>query len=286
MDRRNLLKTLTIAPFFSLEKSEASAMAPPFATDIYLFLHGFFFMEFQGNQLIITAPEVGDHDYRIGQPDKALLKPVPSNTTLDWTGTLTGDNLCTSRGFAIETLQFSKAITGVGDLKGAFHFRVILPCPFAFYPLRKGPAGEFPGKGNVWNDIYSRLKGSGSKDIALVTCLKYQGSIDPYWPRSSSPYRYHLYAEPDCKLELEHTRHALSESKQLFANSGAFDLDIDVNSTLTRVDAKKPDDEYPGTLSGFSTDDEKNLAEVLNASYCAQRAVNVANCGQYGILNS
>jgi hypothetical protein len=283
MDRRSLLKTLAISPFFALGNRSIIPVARPFATDIYLFLHGFFFLEYQGNRLIITAPAVDDHDYKIGQPDKKLLKDVPPNTTFDWTGDLTGDDQCSAKAFPKQILQFSKGDTGIGDSTGSFHFKLILPCPLHIYSLRLGKAKDFPGRdGHVWNSIQKHL----TDKIALVTCLQFQGTVDSYWPSSSStPYRCHVYAEPHCKTDLEHTRHALIDCRRLFANPTLFDLDIDVGAMLDPVYATDPHNDDPG-LTGFSASDENNLAEVLQSNECHdKRAVNVANCGQYGIVN-
>lgn len=306
MNRRHLIKTLALSPLllnrsfcsFALRNGVAQTPTP---SNVFILLHGLFFLEYQGGKLVVTAPEVADHDYQMGTPDNdgKDLQPLPS-TPQDFSDPamgLTGASNATQ--FPPELLQFSKKDTGVGNLTGPFRFRCTLPSPLQIVPLRNGPRSDLHcTPGNVLSSIN---KHQGAR-IGIVTCLVYTGSVAKIHPTSTD--RCHFYAEPDFEPNLEHTNHALSEARLLFANGKNFDLQLDTSvltQNLPLVPAVPPSRDDPRvSLSGAFEEDPlfairslgatpqavtpraKRVAQPLSQN---PESVNVANCGQYGVTS-
>lgn len=322
MKRRDLIKTLALSPLllnsslrsFALKNS---LMQTPPPSKVFILLNGFFFLEYQQNKFVVTAPEIDDHDYQIGTPDNGGidLQKVPGpNNLLDLSDPsfgLVGDSSCTPR-FPPELLQFSKGETGVGDLNGTFHFRRILPCPLDIIPLRKGNRSDFPAlAGNIKQNIDNHATAQSAKQISLVTCLVYNGTTNKI---CSGTKRCHFYAEPDCELGLDHLNHALGQAKLLFAHQDKFDLQFDTTKRPPLVKAQPPASEDNRAADLRDINDEIPLSDIINVCINSpmesqrtrpgtQRAnsapkddstvpdvtqitaVNVANCGQYGVTS-
>lgn len=257
----------------------------------YILLHGLFFLEYKGPVLFVTAPTVMDHDYRIGNPeDGANLKATPPlpNNIVHWENTtLKGGSAV---GFPEELFCFSKKEANTGDItddQSKFTFRLVLPRPIEIIALRQGDRSDFPAKpGNIWTSIVNHSKSLRSLDLGLVMCLRYQGTFDPLF---STTNRCHIYAECDCPADLNHTNDAYASAAKMF--SGNFDLQVDPNPIT-----------FPPSISPLSPAIENlNLSELQNrdqdefalTEFFRQAAgincpltlsVNVANCGQFGVL--
>lgn len=255
--------------------------------NIYVLLHGLLFMEYKDDLLYITAPYVPArlaplpplmaHNYRFGNPeDGSNLRKIPQNSIFDWRYQLTGDK---AKEFPREILQFSKKDAETGDIwddRMKFAFRLILPAPFEIVPLRKGDRYEFP----VYTDrkVWSSIAKHGSPKMALVTCLHYQGESDP---SGSNTNRCHFYAECDRLEDVRHTNYAYDNTKTMFTKG--FDLQLHEDATnLPLVSAVPPALDDPKLTDLENRDkDEYSLAELPKPA----TAVNVANCGQFGVLN-
>jgi hypothetical protein len=271
--------------------------------NIYILLHGLFFLEYKPDDLLyVTAPFIPSqtspppplmgHDYRIGNPeDGPSLQKVPPNAVLYWTGKLKG----TPRNdFPDQMLQFHKGEAGTGDISDdptQFAFRLILPSPDNIFPLRKGQRSDLPviKTGSVWSNITKHFP--SEPHMALVTCLQYHGDSEP---SGSNTNRCHFYAEGDCPEDVPHANHAYDEAKRIF--SVGFDLKLKQGSgTPTTVPVLPPavEDARLTDLKGRDQD-EFSLADFFaNASgikcpppsHSPLEGVNVANCGQFGVLS-
>jgi hypothetical protein len=275
--RRSLLKALAAGPVFSLVSYGSRIFSLPTQTGAsvpeysHILLHGLIFLEYQDDHLVITVPDVSQHSYEIGIPDSDHDRkeaPAKPSNLLDWTSSLRGGAIKT---FPREIGQFSKSTTGVGDLTTNFRFKLVLPLPIEVIPLRLGRLADFPARatGNVWKSMQKQC----GPDLALVTCLRYTGKVDPNWSKTN---RCHFYAEPKKCLALEHMNEAFRACQQAFQNPSAFDLQIDPH---TDVPPTKPQD--PGQPGYLSQSDELCLAELAKDDSC--KGPNVANCGQFGI---
>jgi hypothetical protein len=307
MKRRDVIKTLALSPLLvnnslrAFSSTRSFWQSPP-PNQVFILLHGLFFLEYKGNNLVVTAPQVVDHDYQIGTPDNdgSDLQPIQGQTSLDFSDPkmgLVGDKAFTRR-FPPELLQFSKKETGVGDLTGPFRFRCVLPCPLDIVPLRNGPRSDFrcvPG------GIFLSMNKHPGEQISIVTCLVYTGSIAKIHPTSTN--RCHFYAEPDFATGIEHTNQALAEAKLVFAHWDKFDLQLDTTKlspeALHTVPARPPIKDSPRVpLSGDFEEDP--LFAIRNprpnsqggttqpgvgSSTTVAQTVNVANCGQYGVTS-
>jgi hypothetical protein len=277
LTRRNLLKALAAGPIFSLA-AYGRRIAPLAARDVgsdpgyvHILLHGLIFLEYQGDRLIVLAPDAPMHDYRIGIPDQNEARktaPAAPDNSLDWASILHGGEV---RTFPRSIAQFSKSATGVGDLTTAFRLRLVLPLPVAVVPLRLGRLGDFPAitTGNVWKS----MKEQSGPDLALITCLRYEGKMDSKWSKAN---RCHFYAEPTKCLSLAHMNQAFKASQRVFRNPSAFDLQIDPHTNVPSTQPQDP--QQPGYLT---QSDELCLAELAKDNSC--KGPNVANCGQFGV---
>ena len=264
----------------------------------YILLHGLFFLEYKSNDILyVTAPFVPPqsfpppplvgHDYRIGNPeDGAGLHRVPPNTVLHWTQKLRGRP---KNDFPDDMLQFRKGESGTGDITDdptRFAFRLVLPCPFDIFALRRGNRSDLPvdASSKVWSSITAH---ASSSLMALVTCLHYEADSEP---SGSNTNRCHFYAESDCPEDVPHANHAYGETSKMF--SKGFDLRLKKGSstpTTVRVLPPAVDDPRLVDLQGRDQD-EASLAELLPGTVkCPPpqfpaEGINVANCGQLGVF--
>ncbi len=221
MDRREFLKNCSLVPFLTLPNTVPhwllQGMKKP--AEVFLFLHGLMFMEFDKAKqiLTVTAPDIHDHDYCFlslvpeDKLDKKLLRPMFRH--LDWTkGELApGDQ----DKFPDTIPQFSAGTTFVGRVTALGHrFQIVLPVPKEIIPLRISRPTVIELKGKVGTEIAKK------PTFATVTCLRYNNS-------GGIHSKHHFYAEPkDCSGSLEHVNHAFQSSRQLFEMPEKFDLTV------------------------------------------------------------
>lgn len=255
----------------------------------YILLHGLFFLEYQGSTLVVTTPTVMDHDCRVGNPeDDARLKPAPQypNNVFHWENTtLSGGSAVV---FPDELFSFSKNEAGTGDITDdatQFRFRLVLPRPLEIIALRQGDRSDFPAKsGSVWTSIINHSK---SLNLGLVMCLRFRGTFDPQF---STTNRCHFYAESDCPTNLDHTNDAYASAAKMFSKTFDLKIDPDPNPLPPRIPPLSPavEDLALGDLQNRD-EDEFALFEFFAQDagiHCPLTlSVNVANCGQFGVLN-
>jgi hypothetical protein len=264
--------------------------------NIYILLQGLFFFEYKSNPscLYVTTPVVKGtvstrHDYRYGNPeDKGKLKQIDMHKVFDWRKDLKGNP--DYKSFP-SLLQFSKTEAKTGNITdncSEFAFRLILPRPWMIYPLRKGNRSDFrPNVSKyVWKSINNH---SDLSFIPLMTCLEYQGN---YEPSGSGTNRCHIYAESDCAEDVADANRAYGQCGKPFF-TGGFDFRLDESfGTPPPVKAKAPaaDDGRLTDLRRRDKADEYGLSEFFAKAKrigCPRHpivSVNVANCGQFGVL--
>lgn len=262
--------------------------------NIYILLQGLFFLEYKSNpnRLFVTAPIITGsglrgHAYRMGNPDNvANLAKIPPNTVIDWSGQLQGG---WRNSFPSEMHQFYKIESGTGDITDdatQFAFRLILQYPVEIYALRKGDRTKMrfiPGVLQSSIDHHS-----SPFSISLVTCLEYQGLSDP---SGSGTNRCHFYAESYCAEDVSHVNSAYMQCGRLF--SGGFNLQLDEDwGDPPKISAKGPAEDDPRLADLKGRDcDEDDLSEFFALATNIKcppphvAGVNVANCGQFGVLN-
>jgi hypothetical protein len=255
LNRRNVLKTLLMSPFFGAAKA-LSAQPDTVPGNVNILLHGLFFMEQDdNNNLVIRAPKLNDHVFLAG-----TTRNLQAGTDMNWSKGygLKGGTPSVSKGKGIppevkaSILQFTREETGVGNFKtdpNLYFGTITLPWPQNFYPLRQGGPLQFDlNRKNVGPAIANRCKGQ----IGTTICLQYGYDFSgPVLPGSTPTMNFQLHLA-SCK-DNDHVNDALDAASAIF-NQPNFDLHILNSSTYTDVD------QDPGIL-GVSPEDEESADE-------------------------
>jgi hypothetical protein len=256
INRRRLIKNILMSPLYGFASSLVFSR-PSFAdTDYYnFFIHGLFFMELITHNgkpaLEIKAPKVSGHVLLGGARKNlnfiqdvdftSLMPDLPSTTP-----TIVKPNPIPLQ-VRKSVLQFSRAETGVGNLKAydpsVYLGRIILPWPDDFYSLR---ADNFPYPGAGISTVADKVKNRcGGSKIGTVTCIQY-----PY--KIPGSLHFHMLA---CEQEdVCHVDHALTEASKIFANPSKFDFQIGYGMSQTPVDNNPP-------VTGAIPEDENSAQE-------------------------
>jgi hypothetical protein len=147
--------------------------------DISIYLHGFFFSEIQGDQLVIASPPHKMHNFGYWDHQQNDLKPYPVYpNTFSWIPALRQGQQDT---FPTDVLRFTRSdlsmpkgewfISAPGD---QYAFYVKLPLPADIISVRPGGNLSEIGmdlKGKVATSIKKQLP--GSPNLSLITCLQY-----------------------------------------------------------------------------------------------------------------
>ena len=251
---------------------------------VNILLHGFFFMEFQGDMLLIAAPTHQPHQFLFrdsGGPLQQLSGPIDLRNVLQQDAKTT-----TTTTFPSSILQFSR-----NDMKLSRPFFIDnnqpaqyacllrLPKPHKIVPLRRGSVTDLnPTPGNVTTSI-NRL--CNAKE-ATVTRLK-------YFPKMSAPFKTRsFYAEHCHQPRACEVNDAFDSARRVFGSE--FDLTIAGVDSITLAYDKRSD--LPDEIQ---VDDEKALEELnpcapmpCPPSRCppgklCQESVEVATCPHFGV---
>jgi hypothetical protein len=243
-------------------------------------LHGLFFMEFGTAlaPLVLTAPDSDMHFYCMGT--KGAVIPVSQHgaqVTIDLRNFVCdlAEGYDSDFHSHPEIPQFSKSAAGTGNIIQPGCLQLLLGIPKQIIPLRRGKLSDFDivaASGRVKDSVMASCAGNGNQ-FSLVTCFRYKRK-DPH------------FAPPDNTVcffaEHEHTP-SPDEMNSTYSDAGGvfdqklFDLRL-TNKTPTQETV--PRDPNPG--SGIAPEDEASLAELLHGEQ--HRAINVANCVQFGLL--
>jgi hypothetical protein len=160
------------------DRPSASTSAPDY---VNILLHGLFFMDFQTDSLVVSTPDVMGHMVMVGC--KGLISDLTHD--VDWSdpqGPLVPGTATSFAGIP-QIPQFSKNV--VGHLTGPYKARIALPFPDKsnIIPLRLGRLSDFKyrnvGSGGIGDQIIAHCGANGNKDLALITCLRYERNAPP-----------------------------------------------------------------------------------------------------------
>lgn len=207
---------------------------------INIMIHGLFFMEHKtvtglGDVLVITAPDLSDHNFMGGAHDNLV---VLNYQTIDWStpGILKGGTPQPTvdgipRDVLSTILQFSGIVTKTGGIVGTGKGQIKLPWPNGFFSRRLGSTPIFLNTSQIGNDITSRC---GSQ-TGVVTGFAYSSD----WPLPTLPgwgptLNFHFYFQPPKAHDIDGVNNDLSLAAAIFG-SGAkyFDLQMDDSNVLT-----------------------------------------------------
>lgn len=248
ISRRQLLKILAATPVTIANPLTNKALlraivAPPPASTVFLFFHGFFFFDVQSingkDALLVGAPYYKYHKFLHRDQGANQLDPIPQQVW-DLTTDLTGATVMPK--WPREILNFSKS--GImhdvvpRTWSSAFGCILVLPCPSAIKGIRDGgDITDFTMGGN----IASRISAVSGPNLSLITRLQYT---------SSTRKTHHFHAE-HCDIPNEdEIAEMLNTARSAFG--GEFQKKFDL--TMTRIPVT--------SASTAATDDEKNLPDL------------------------
>lgn len=248
-------------------------------THVNFLLHGLFFMEFGGPAapLTLTAPDVAMHYYCCG--NNGVIFPVSApgdEVTIDLRTFICDLQPGSDDNFRShpEIPQFSKHDGGTGDIVQPGALRLLLDKPQQIIPLRRGKLSDFDyvaANGNVKNSILTACAGNGNQ-FSLVTCFRYKRKNPHFVPPDTT---FSFFAEHEHEPSPDEMNSTYSDAGYIFAQK-LFDLRLTSNiPTQENV----PADPAPGY--GIDPYDERSISEHLHGS--GPRAINVANCVQFGL---
>jgi len=257
-----------------MPESPAVSTATPTPDYVNILLHGLFFMDFQTDGLVISTPDVMGHMIKTGC--KGLISDLTHD--VDWVVNNRPLKPGTMRSFSGRPQIFQFAKSTVGYLTGPYKARIALPFPAEIIPLRLGQLSDFKyknaGSGGIGDQIYQNCNAAGkNKDIALITCLRYERNV---LQPNGKTITYSFYAE-HLMPSGQDTNDALFSSQVLFEHRAAFDLQIDEKATAPDVN---PQDEPSYAIT---KEDEYTLLEI-QANRAATRGPSVMNCMQFGLI--
>jgi hypothetical protein len=270
LNRRDILKTLLMSPFFGLAgKLPASAMSGFTPGTLNVLLNGLFFMELDNSdptnpKLLIHAPKLTDHDFVVGTRDN-----LQTSTGFDWsTGFgLTGGRPTFNQSQDIpdqvptSILQFTKKETGFSALQpdngsGNLYFgTVTLPWPKnSMISLRPDNFPPFdPGTAQTPKNVAPKImKRCRTSQIGNIICIQYECTFSgPVLPPASPVMNVHLDMRccDDNAGTPDHINTALAEAAGVFQpdpqNPGSFDLQLQKNAHIVKSPFE-PQPQLPG----------------------------------------
>ena len=239
----------------------AAPVAPSVQRSSFLLFHGFFFMEFQDQELVVASPSLIGHVFK---------KRDQGNAVQDWDGTIETSGLTKSKTAAScppEMLQFKKADIGLSASDKFITDASLAQCPCAarlpmpksIIGLRQGPMSDFftqpltPGSSEKVAGSIRTLTTSGQ--IALIIALEYDSDM----PFTRSYFAQHNMQRSE---DVNEVNKALDRAREVFTPK--FDLslapDPDPNPAAKFVSRDK-DGSLP-LRPGITEDDEKELSEI------------------------
>lgn len=295
ISRRQFLRTAAISSLVGFNPSNLLYAAP--CNCVSILLHGFFFMEFQDNLLIVAAPHISGHQYLFRGHGTVPPPPHPVSGTVDLS--FLNSNM-KMRSFRPEILQFSRNDIGQsGNLLDSSALALCsmvlkLPIPDRILPLWQGDVNDlqfdFSPPAKVANSINKALLATKPKKIALVTCLEFE---------NNTPVSWNFYAEHPAELTTSgEVNNAFDEVMTVFKN---FDLH------LTRIPNKHvpcDNDPLPDELDlsdesalpqlvinppllcpadGLSQQAQKQRGQKDSGGIVHSESVQVSTCPQFGV---
>jgi hypothetical protein len=284
-NRRNALKTIGLTGLYALGASAVGLHAgcsknPPAATNTILdnppdgnyglniFLHGFFFFEIIGQNLVLATPFCDGHNFGYWDYTDSVLHPFPGPPI--WDALMDGGQ---DPKVPQAILQFSRDDLRIpafipppsGDIQYAFYQK--LPRPSNIAPVRAG--GNIREmkrkKGNVSDSLENHC--GTDYNVSLITCLQYKTSR-PLGSKYLSLYAEHC-KEPDYKR----LNAVFATAKKTFKD---FDLELDAPSAGNPIPAGN---KYTNALCELDTMLKNNPCPS-----CRTHLIRTANCPQFGIV--
>lgn len=230
-------------------------VAPAVQRSTFLLFHGFFFMEFQGQELVVASPSLNGHVFKKRDQGKAVQ---------DWDGTIDTNGLKKNNikpSFPPEMLQFKKTDIGLSASDKFISDASLpqcpcaarLPMPKSIIGLRLGPMRDFrtkslnPGSSQKVAASIGTL--TTSSQIALIIALEYE---------SDMPFTRNYFAQHDT-LEGEDVNKALDRAREVFTDK--FDLLLEPpDSNAAIISSDTPGS--PLLPNGITSDDETELSEM------------------------
>jgi hypothetical protein len=278
LNRRDVLKTLLVGPFFgAMPKLLGAAMSGPTVKGtLNILLNGLFFMErlpdptdpnnSSKSLLAIHAPKVTDHVFLAGTRSN-----LEASTGFDWStgfgltgGSTTFDNPQSPeipRELPASVLQFTRKETGVGGFKtdsNLFLGTVTLPWPKQIPLLRPDSFPPFDqGDSQHPKNIAPKIKARCGSQIGNVICLQYDCNFSgPVLPPDAPIMNVHLYMLccKDSDGTVNHINAALMDSAAIFQSPG-----FDLNLRNVAVQGSPYDPRPP--IPGITLEDERAAIE-------------------------
>lgn len=253
IDRRTLLKIFSFAPALPLVGStvvRALLANPPGPKQVFILLHGMFFLEFDLNakKLVVATPQYDPHWFYTRLHGDLTLTNLESDPLLD-----VKPGQKTS--FPDELLRFpASAIGRTGQIltsaNAKYRCRMILPYPADILPLRQGLAALFAA--DTTTNVGKKLQ--IGNEVASMICLVYNAG-------ASGPSVRSFYAEHAQRPRCAEVNNALAAAKGLCGNG----FDLQLKSCPSVSVCTERDDELP---DGVSRDDEFGLGELHGNPPC------------------
>jgi hypothetical protein len=268
-----MLKLLALTPFMNM--AGCIYDDPPCGFDLNIFLHGFFFMEFQtllGEQrLVVATPYTPAHHFGYWDHKDSVLHDFPSS--FPWISDLQRGE---KSSFPKEILKFANAdiqrpVPFIPPPNSDYAMYMSLPLPGNIVPIRYGgdiQDFKMETTGKVCQSMYKRC--GYSRSLSLITCLQFKTA------RRLDFRNINLYAEHCKDPSSAELNDAFCKAKNVF-NAPQFDLHL-VDEPAAR------------TLPEPTNDDEKALCELLELgdnpckTKCQVELIRTANCPQFGVL--
>src|SRR5262249_24442578 len=174
-----------------------------------------------------------------------------------------------------EIPQFSKSAAGTGEITQRGCLQLLLGIPKQIIPLRRGKLTDFDivaASGRVKDSVMASCAGNGNQ-FSLVTCFRYKRKNPHFAPPDNTVSFFAEHKDTPSPDEMNST---YSDAGGVFEQK-LFDLRLTNNIPTEETVARDPN---PG--SGIISEDEASLAELLHGDQ--HRAINVANCIQFGLL--
>jgi len=231
------------------------------ANQANILLHGLFFLQYQGDQLIVLAPYHKKHEFKKRpQHQQPPLDPLNDEEAF---ANLIPHNI--KQAFPPSMPQFDKNETGVGDLvpkqkpEKNYRCQMVLPWPLDIDVIRtRGRMRDLkPMLTSRVGDNILKYSGPG---LGLVTVLHYE-TPDPGFTIS-------CFAEHMKPANTNEVNDALKDAGKLFANESKFDLRLrEVNRPIICPDP----DPLPPKITRYQIirDDEHSVGEVYDSKDCA-----------------
>jgi hypothetical protein len=254
------------------------------AVEIRIYLHGFFFTEVQGDNLVIASPYHNMHAFGFWDHQQNFLQPFPaSSNTFPWIQQLRQGQ---ANSFDKDLFQFTRADLGMGSSEvfinlpsSQYPAYVTLPLPEEIKGIRAGGNITEFGMDTSGKVAKSIIKHCGSPaDLSLIVRLTYMSSGQIGFTDIS------FFAEHCSPPDKDMLNTLFDDARKVFPN---FDL------TLLKLNSGKP-------LPGAGDDNERKLCEagkrlknnpcppctdlVSSARLPGVPLLRTANCPQFGIV--